>query len=229
MRSRTVSRPWSCWRLTLSTPPISRANASRRASSSSSGFQFSRILRLDGHVVIVGRYWKRLSFHAAGKDVAFGAFEQATDRAAECEHLRRHFPVQPLLVEHRREQPDRHDAEGLIWRRPHRHRAAVDVRAPGAAANDITGFPQVPAIGFDARLQLSQGSRDLALHFSDQGIADFGIERCGIGKARRSAGHRNAAAGAFMQAERVRGARKFEIDQLIAIRNYETYGARQLI
>src|SRR6185369_33078 len=123
IRSRTVSRPWSCWRLTLSTPPISRANASRRASSSSSGFQFIRILRLDDLVVIVGRYWKRLSFHAAGKDVAFGAFEQATDRAAECEHLRRHFPVQPLLVEHRREQPDRHDAEGLILRRPHRHRA----------------------------------------------------------------------------------------------------------
>src|SRR4051794_32273178 len=45
IRSRTVSRPWSRWRLTLSTPPISRANASRRARSSSSGFQFIRTLR----------------------------------------------------------------------------------------------------------------------------------------------------------------------------------------
>src|SRR5690348_5910915 len=113
MRSRTVSRPWSCWRLTLSTPPISRANASRRASSSSSGFQFIRILRLDYLVVIVGRYRKRLSFHAACEDIALGALEQAADRTAECEHLRRHFPVQPLFVKHRREKPDRHNAEGL--------------------------------------------------------------------------------------------------------------------
>src|SRR3954463_12998218 len=47
MRSRTVSRPWSRCRLTLSTPPISRANASRRARSSSSGFQFICVLRHD--------------------------------------------------------------------------------------------------------------------------------------------------------------------------------------
>ena len=40
IRSRTVSRPESCCRLILSAPPISRAKASRRVSSSSSGFQF---------------------------------------------------------------------------------------------------------------------------------------------------------------------------------------------
>src|SRR3954464_2009319 len=102
MRSRTVSRPWSCWRLTLSTPPISRANASRRASSSSSGFQFIRILRFDDLVVIMDRYRKRLSLDAVGEDIALGAFEQAAERNTELKHLRRHLLVQPLLVEHRR-------------------------------------------------------------------------------------------------------------------------------
>src|SRR3954471_12140421 len=113
IRSRTVSRPWSCWRLTLSTPPISRANASRRASSSSSGFQFIRILRLD-HLVIMGRYRKRLSFDTVGEDVALGAFEQAAERSTKLEHQRRHFLVQPLLIEHGGEQTDRRDDEGLI-------------------------------------------------------------------------------------------------------------------
>ncbi len=60
MRSRTVSRPWSRCRLTLSTPPISRANASRRARSSSSGFQFIRILRLDD-LFLMAWYRKRLA------------------------------------------------------------------------------------------------------------------------------------------------------------------------
>src|ERR1700682_625970 len=46
MRSRTVSRPESCCRLTLSGPPISRANASRLANSSSPGFQFTPVLRV---------------------------------------------------------------------------------------------------------------------------------------------------------------------------------------
>ena len=39
MRSRTVSRPPSCWRCTLSGPPISRAMRSRSLSSSSSRCQ----------------------------------------------------------------------------------------------------------------------------------------------------------------------------------------------
>ena len=41
-RSRTVSRPPSCWRLTLSGPPIASAMAWRRARSSSSGCQLIR-------------------------------------------------------------------------------------------------------------------------------------------------------------------------------------------
>src|SRR6476620_4326390 len=114
MRSRTVSRPWSCWRLTLSTPPISRANASRRARSSSSGFQFIHILRLDDFIVVMGWHRKRLSFQTAREDGALGAFEQAADRSPELEHLRRHVLVQPPFVEHRREQTDGHNDEGLV-------------------------------------------------------------------------------------------------------------------
>src|SRR5438874_3903121 len=229
MRSRTVSRPWSCWRLTLSTPPISRANASRRASSSSSGFQFIRILRLDDLVVIMGRYRKRLSFDAVGEDVALGAFQQAAERNAELEHQRRHFPVQPLLIEHRGEQADRRNNEGLILRRPHRHRATVDMRAPGAAAHDIAMFAQMAAVVFDARFQRPGVSRNLALHFGDQGVADFGIEGCRVGKAGRGARHRDAAAGTFMQAERIRSPREFQLDQMEAIGNHEADSARQLI
>src|SRR4051812_43520107 len=39
MRSRTVSLPPSCWRLTFSGPPICRASASRRRNSSMSASQ----------------------------------------------------------------------------------------------------------------------------------------------------------------------------------------------
>jgi hypothetical protein len=49
----------------------------------------------------MARYRKRLSFDTVGEDVALGAFEQAAERNTELEHLRRHFPVQPLLIEHR--------------------------------------------------------------------------------------------------------------------------------
>ena len=45
IRSRTVSRPASCWRLTLSGPPICRASASRRRNSSMSASQL--MSRLD--------------------------------------------------------------------------------------------------------------------------------------------------------------------------------------
>src|SRR5436309_4897404 len=228
MRSRTVSRPWSCWRLTLSTPPISRANASRRASSSSSGFQFIRILRLDD-LVVVARHRKRLSFDTIGEDVALGAFEQTADCNAELEHLRRHLPVQRLLGKQRGEKAARHDDEGLILRRPHRHRAAIDMRAPGTAADDVAVFAQMVAVVLDARLQQSRVSGTLALHFGNQGVADIGIERCGVGKAGRGARHRDAAAGAFVQAERVRCPREFEIDQMEAIGNHEADGTRQLI
>src|SRR5271169_2852343 len=102
MRSRTVSRPWSRCRLTFSTPPISRANASRRASSSSSGFQIIRLLRLDDRVVVICPDRERLAFQQVVEDVALGAFEQPADGNSQFDHLRRHLPVQPLLVEHRR-------------------------------------------------------------------------------------------------------------------------------
>ena len=47
--------------------------------------------------------------------------------------------------------------------------------------------------------------------------------------ARRRARHRDAAAGALVQAERIRGAREFEIDEMEAIGNHEADGARQLL
>src|ERR1700760_996919 len=101
MRSRTVSRPWSRCRLTFSTPPISRANASRRASSSSSGFQIIRLLRLGD--VVVGPDRNRLPLEPVVEEIALSAFEQCADRGAELDHQRRHVLVQPLLVVHRRQ------------------------------------------------------------------------------------------------------------------------------
>src|ERR1700754_870531 len=133
MRSRTVSRPWSRCRLTFSTPPISRANASRRASSSSSGFQIIRLLRLDDRVVVIGPYRKRLAVEPVVEEIAFGAFEQPSDGDAQLDHWRRHFLVQPLLVEHRRQQADRDHDEGLVLLRPQGHPTAVDMRAPQGA------------------------------------------------------------------------------------------------
>src|SRR5712672_3465803 len=91
IRSRTVSRPWSRCRLTLSTPPISRANASRRARSSSSGFQFILVLRLDDLLMIGNR--QRFFVHAAGKKIALGVLDQAADRDTQLTHLRRDLPV----------------------------------------------------------------------------------------------------------------------------------------
>src|SRR4051794_37726348 len=141
MRSRTVSRPWSRWRLTFSTPPISRANASRRASSSSSGFQIIHLLR-HGDLVLLGRYRKRLLVQPVAEDVAFRALEQATDRLAQCEHRSRHLLMQPRFIVHRGQQSDRDHHIGLVLRRPQRHREAVDVRVPQAAGDDITMLAQ---------------------------------------------------------------------------------------
>src|ERR1700739_754874 len=145
MRSRSVSRPWSRCRLTLSTPPISRANASRRARSSSSGFQFIRFLRRDGLVIVIWWYRQHFPFHPTVEDISVGALEQAAYRNAQLHKLRRDVPVQPLLVIHRREQTDRDDHKGLILRRPHRHGEAVDVRTPQAAGDDVTVLAQKAA------------------------------------------------------------------------------------
>src|SRR6202048_4212097 len=97
MRSRTVSRPWSRCRLTLSTPPISRANASRRARSSSSGFQFIRNLRVDDFI-IMGCYRKRLSLQPVVEEFSVAAFKQAADRGAQLQKLWGHLLVQPRLI-----------------------------------------------------------------------------------------------------------------------------------
>jgi len=76
MRSRTVSRPPSCWRCTLSGPPISRAIRSRALSSSSSVCQLicrphgKRRRALVGHAVAVAsaqlRLWHGIRGQYAG-------------------------------------------------------------------------------------------------------------------------------------------------------------------
>jgi len=47
------------------------------------------------------RHWKRFSFEAVGEDIAVGTLKQAAERTTQFEHARRHFPMQPFLVEHR--------------------------------------------------------------------------------------------------------------------------------
>src|SRR6185437_8620049 len=158
MRSRTVSRPWSRWRLTLSRPPISRANASRRARSSSSGFQIIRTLRPDG-LVVMGRYWKRFALHPVTEDIAVGALEHAADRRAQLQQPRRDLLVQPFLVIHRRQKADRDHDESSVLRRPQRHGETVDMRAPGATGNDIAMLAQKVAAGLDPGSQQSGGLR----------------------------------------------------------------------
>src|ERR1700693_4508147 len=106
IRSRTVSRPWSRCRLTLSTPPISRANASRRARSSSSGFQFIRFLRLDHFVFFAGDR-KRFDLDGVSEQFAAAAIQHVADRGAQSQKFWRDLLVQPLLIIHRGEKPDR--------------------------------------------------------------------------------------------------------------------------
>src|SRR5438105_9453458 len=98
----------SC-RLTLSTPPISRAKASRRASSSSSGFQFIHALRIDRLVIVVHGHRNRFARDTVVEDVAFSAFEQAAERTAELNHQRRDLGMQTLLVIHRGQKADGDD------------------------------------------------------------------------------------------------------------------------
>ncbi len=70
---------------------------------------------------------------------------------------------------------------------------------------------------------------NLTLHFRQQGIADIGVERGRIGVAGGGAGHRDPAAGALMQAERIHRARMFEIDEVKSVRDDKADGARQLL
>src|SRR6202171_5784041 len=227
IRSRTVSRPWARCRLTLSTPPISRANASRRARSSSSGFQVIRILRLDD-LIILGRYRKRFPLQPGAEEFSAGALKQPAARGAQFKKPRCDPLVHPLLIKHRRQQADRDHDEGLILRRPQRHCETVDMRAPQAAGNDIAVFAQEAAVGLDPGPQQFGAFRNFTFHFRQQGVADIGIERGRIGMACGGARHGDTAAGAFMQAERVGGAGKLEIDKVETIRNDEPDGSRQL-
>src|ERR1700753_2503210 len=190
IRSRTVSRPWSRWRLTLSAPPISRANASRRARSSSSGFQFIRILRLDDFV-FMGRSRNRLCLNPVAEDIPVGPLQQRADRDAEFEQPRRDLPMQPRFVIHRRQQADRDHHEGLVLRRPHRHREAVDMRAPQTAGHDIAALAQRAPVGLDPRQQHFGGLRNLPFDIGDQRVADIGIERRRVGMTGRRGGHRD--------------------------------------
>src|SRR5882762_6555621 len=227
MRSRTVSRPWSRCRLTLSTPPISRANASRRARSSSSGFQFIGILRLDDFI-IMRWYRKRLALHAIAEDISVGALKHAADRGAQFQKSRRDLLVQPLLIIHRGQQTDRDDNVGLILRRPHRHREAVDMRAPKATGNDVAVFAQKAAVGLDTGPQQFGACRTFTFHLRQQCVADILIERRRVGVARGRARHGDATAGAFMQTECVGRTGKLEIDEMETIRNHEPDRSRQL-
>src|SRR5213078_4028051 len=106
MRSRTVSRPWSRCRLTLSTPPISRANASRRARSSSSGFQFILALRLErfsadplADLAAMRDLRQRLVMGVAAEGAGFRIFQHAGNGPAQFDQPRRDLPVQATLVE----------------------------------------------------------------------------------------------------------------------------------
>src|SRR5580692_257888 len=128
MRSRTVSRPWSRCRLTLSTPPISRANASRRARSSSSGFQFMQILRGD-RLVVMRWHRKRLALDPIAEEIV-GALQHAADHGAQFQQRRSDLLVQPPLVIHRGQKTDRDHHECLILRRPQRHGESIDMRTP---------------------------------------------------------------------------------------------------
>src|SRR6202011_3367889 len=160
MRSRTVSRPWSRWRLTLSTPPISRANASRRARSSSSGCQLIHILRFDDLAITAGER-KRFFVQPGTEQCAVAAFDQAADRSGQFEKLRRDLSVQSPLVVHRREKADRDHHEGLVLRRPKQHRKAVDMRAPQPAGHDVAVLAQEATIVFDPGPQQFRALRNL--------------------------------------------------------------------
>src|SRR6516164_4371132 len=228
MRSRTVSRPWSRCRLTFSTPPISRANASRRARSSSSGFQIIRLLRVDD-LVDVGPNCKLLALQAAVEEIAVGAFEQSAYRRGQLDHWWRHLPVQALLVVHRSEQPDRDDDKCLVLRRPQRHGKAVDVRAPQAAGDDVAVLVVEAAVVLDPRPQHLCDIRDFPLHVDKQGLADVRGERRGIGVSGGRCRHGDTAAGHLVQAERICGTRIFEIDEMEAVGDDETDSSWQLI
>ena len=84
------------------------------------------------------------------------------------------------------------------------------MRAPQPTGDDIAMLAQEAAIGRKTRPQQFGVVGNFALHFRQQGVADIVVERGGIGMTCRGAGHRNAAAGAGMHADRVGGPGIFE-------------------
>ena len=104
--------------------------------------------------------------------------------------------MRTLLVVHQREKADGDDHEGLVLRRPDRHREPVDVRAPQAAGHDIAALAQRLPIGLDPGLQNLRSLGRFAFHLRDEGIADFRRQGRGVGGARGGRSHRDAAAGA---------------------------------
>src|ERR1700692_235408 len=227
MRSRTVSRPWSRCRLTLSTPPISRAKASRRARASRSGFQVIYFLRPD--LVLAARYRKRLVLHAIAEQSGLAALEHDSDRRTQLQKPRGDLLVQPLLIIHCGQKTDRDDDIGLVLRRPQRHRETIDMRAPQPAGHDIASFAHKSTVGLQARPQQPGLLRHFALHFRKQGVTDLGIECGGIGMARGGACHRDATACRRAKTERVGGTADLKIDQMKAVRNDEADRAGQLL
>src|SRR6202048_4700246 len=193
---RFLSSPLSSYSAMPEIAPIARANASRRAGSSSSGFQFIRNLRVDDFI-IMGCYRKRLSLQPVVEEFSVAAFKQAADRGAQLQKLWGHLLVQPRLIIHGREKSDRDRDEGLVLRRPHRHREAVDMRAPQTAGDDVAMFAQEAPVVLEARPQQLGVFGKLPFHFCEQGIADFDIERRRIGVARGSACHGDAASDGF--------------------------------
>ena len=113
----------------------------------------------------MGRYRKRFSIQPVREYISVGALQHDADRGAQLQHLRRDLPVQPLLVEHRRQQSDRDHHVGLILRRPQRHREAVDVRAPQAAGDDIAVFTQEAPVTLETGPQQLGVFRSFTFHF----------------------------------------------------------------
>jgi biotin carboxyl carrier protein len=103
------------------------------------------------------------------------------------------------------------------------------MRRPQTTRDHVATLAQEAAIAFNARTQQLRSFRNLPFHLGQQGIADIGVKGRGIGMAGGRGRHRDSAAGALMQAERIRGPGKLQIDQMKAIRNHKSYRSRQLL
>ncbi len=103
------------------------------------------------------------------------------------------------------------------------------MRAPQPAGDDVAVFVQGAAVVLDTGPQQFGAVGNFAFHFREQRVADVDVERRRVGVTRGGARHRDAAAGAFMQTERIVRARKLQIDEMKPVRNHKADGARQLL